>query len=78
MDAVTIGDRPAPRPTAGHDERFATQIPLPTRNSAANTAGVSGSPRISPPASTPITGVRKENEDRRVAGYSRTSQNQAR
>jgi hypothetical protein len=58
--------------------RLATQMPLPTRTSAANTAGVSGSPRISAPASTPITGVRKENEDRRVAGYSRTSQNQAR
>ena len=37
--------------------RFATQMPAPTRPSAANTAGVSGSLSSTPPASTPITGV---------------------
>ena len=58
--------------------RFATQMPAPTRPSAANTAGVNGSPSSTPPASTPITGVRKEKDDSRVAGYWRTSQNQPR
>ena len=48
--------------------QFAIEMPAPTRPSAANTGGDKFSPRISPPASTPITGARKEKVDRRVAG----------
>ncbi|MCK9988162.1 MAG: hypothetical protein AzoDbin1_04634, partial [Azoarcus sp.] len=70
--------RPRRRGQAAGAGRLAIQMPAPTNTSASQIAAVMASPSTTTPASTPITGVRKENDDRRVAGYCEISQNHAR
>ena len=50
------------------DQPVAGSIPAPTRPMATTMVKVSGSPRKRMPANTPMTGVRKENDEMRVAG----------